>query len=128
MVILLLNFIFQVCGCCGILCSATEHDQSERKPLPDILHQCTGRHGCLHCSGFHCQKVRCCLLNSLSWQILGYLLFTIVVCQIFFKEEFWKQDLIVLTFGFFLILVGAREEFLYWSSLLLEELLVSLRA
>lgn len=76
MVILLLNFIFQVCGCCGILCFATEHDQSERKPLPDVLHQCSGRHGGLHCSGVHCQKVCCCLLNFLSWQILDYLLFT----------------------------------------------------
>lgn len=73
MVILLLNFIFQVCGCCGLLCSATEHDQSEGKPLPDVLHQCTGGHGCLHCSGFHCHKVCCCFL---TWKILGYLLCT----------------------------------------------------
>lgn len=54
---LILFYLWQVCGCCGILCSATEHDQSERKPLPDVLHQCTGGHGCLHCSGLHCQKV-----------------------------------------------------------------------
>lgn len=100
MVILLLNFIFQVCGCCGLLCSATEHDQSEGKPLPDVLHQCTGGHGCLHCSGLHCQKVGCCLLNFLTWKTLGYLLCTGIRIE-FFYDEFWKQDLILLTFWIF---------------------------
>lgn len=86
MVILLLNFIFQVCGCCGLLCSATEHDQSEGKPLPDVLHQCTGGHGCLYCSGLHCQKVCCCLLNFLTWKTLGYLLCTGFLDRIFLRR------------------------------------------